>query len=707
MFERYRKALKITVALAVAGTTAALLAQSPQKSDIANPSEWQTYGNGAGQLFYSPLDQINDRNVSTLGLSWSVDLPARDGPFGNTLVAGDIAYESVAGGRIYAVDVRAGKLLWQFEPEINFSGAALATFIGARLQRGLALKDDKVFIPLPDCRMVALDRKNGEKLWDRQTCDRTAGFTQTGAPLIAKSLVVVGNSCMDAGGRRGFVTALDQKTGEEKWRFQVVPQYPGEPAGGQENEALEMAAKTWGTGLAQQQVGCGGNYGGMTYDPVLNLIYVSTSGAGPWSPTGRAKDAGDELFAGSIVALNADTGEYVWHYKLTPNDGWNWEAFQSLVTDLTIDGQKRRVLMNAPKHGFLIALDAKTGAFISAGKITDVNWAKGFDPKGRPILTGDANYWEKGSEGAIVSPGPTGGHSTQPMSYSPKTGLVYVPASNIPMRLVAQSDAVVGGVAWDAYREEAGHPRNGALVAIDPITQKIRWEIKQAKTYNGGVLSTGGNLVFQSVGTGALEVRAADTGKLLWSKYLGGVQLGAPSTVMIGGDQYILFPYGNATSAGGGLSVPVLTSCEECRHAPARILAFKLGGKKTLPPNPKLPAVPKPPLPRFSEALAAKGKGLYATYACEICHGLEMINGGGTAPDLHRTDEARHHLFADIVRGGLLNQSGMPRFAELTDDDLQSLQAYIINNAWDAHEARGKKAQRVRRDEAPAPVRVH
>lgn len=698
MFRNQRKSAGLALGLAVAAMASALAAKAQDGApviDAPNAAEWRTPGNGAGQLFYSPTDQINDKTVSGLGLAWSVDLPTKDGPVGNILVADGIAYESAAGGRVYAVDARTGELLWQFEPEYNLAGASLASFIGARATRGLTLEDDKVFVSLPDCRTVALDRKSGRTLWDKQTCERSPGFAQTGVPLVAGKLVLVGNSCMDTGGRRGFVTARDQETGEEKWRFYVVPQYPDQPAGGQENEALEMAAKTWGS-VSQPQVGCGGSYGGMTYDPALNLVYISTSGTGPWSPVGRGKDAGDELFAGSIVALNAETGEYVWHYKLAPNDGWNWEAYQSLVTDLTIDGRKRRVLMNAPKHGFLVMLDAATGKFISAGKTTKINWATGFDAEGRPILTGDANYWEKGSEGTVVLPGPSGSHNWQAMSYNPETGLIYVPVSNLPTRMRRDDTIAVGGATMEAYYQDSEYRRNGALVAIDPETQTTRWEIKQELVYNGGILSTGGNLVFQGTGAGYFEARAADSGKLLWSQYLGGSLLGAPSTVVLGGEQYILLPSGNANSSGIGMASPELTSCADCRQAPSRILAFKLGGKKILPRNPKLPPFPKPPLPRFSEALAARGQGLYESNACEVCHGLQVINGGGTTPDLRRTDETRHELFAEIVRGGLLNQSGMPRFSSMSDDDLKALQAYVINTAWDTYSGQGTKGRRLK-----------
>jgi PQQ-dependent dehydrogenase (methanol/ethanol family) len=697
MFSNFPKRPNLTVVAMVVGMAAALFAKAfatDQMADAPNPAEWRMYGNGPSQLFYSPIDQINDKNVSRLGLAWSVDLPTRDGPVGNILVADGIAYESAAESRIFAVDLKAGKLLWEFNAEINFVGGSLGTFIGARLQRGLALDGDNLFISTPDCRTIAIDKKTGQKIWDKKICEKESGLMgRTGAPHVGNGLVFTGATCGDMAQQRGITIALDQKTGDEKWRFYGVPRFPEEPAGGQDNAALEMAAKTWGSSVPQEQVACGGNWEGITYDPVLNQVYVSTSGTVPWRPDERGKDAGDELFAGSIVALNADTGDYVWHYKLAAHDGWNWEAFQSIVTDLTFDTQKRRVVMNAPKHGFLITLDAKTGKFISGDQIARVNWAKGFDPEGRPIVTGDANYWEKGGRGTITYPGVSGAHSWQPMSYSPQTGLVYVPVSNGPTLMAIESN-VIGGAEWGSDYTDAHNPQSGALVAIDPVNHKIRWEITQQRPSNGGVLSTAGNLVFQGTASGYFEVRGADSGKLLWSKYLGGSLQGAPSTVMIGAEQYILLPFGNSTSASQGLTLATLDSCEDCRQAPSRILAFKLGAPGVLPPNPKLQPVPKPPLQRFADALSAKGKHLYASSGCDNCHGMNMINGGGKTPDLHRTNEARHSIFAEIVRGGLLNRTGMPRFSYLTDDDLKALQAYIINNAWTAYQSDDKKAGR-------------
>ena len=679
--------------LAAAVVTAIFLfVAACQGNSVPDSSDWDIIGNGTDNFFYSSLDQINDGNVQNLGLAWSVDLPTLDGPVGNILVSDGIAYESAAESRVFAIDLKTKKLLWEFSPEIDFENAHIGTFILARMQRGVSVDGDQLFIATADCQMIALDKKSGEVNWNQHFCDMSTGLgSGTAAPRVGNGLVFQGTTCSDAFNTRGYIVALDQKTGKERWRFYGVPQFPNAPEGGQATPELEMAAKTWGKSPPQEQVACGGNWEGLTFDPVLNQLYIPTSGHVPWRPDQRAPDAGDELFAGSIVAVNADSGKYAWHYKLAPHDGWNWEASTpSVVTNLKVDGQDRRVLMNAPKHGFLITLDAKTGEFLAGDRIAKVNWASGFDAKGRPILTGEANYWEKGSEGAITYPGPGGAHLWQPMSFSPDTGLVYIPVSNGPTLMAADNATIVGGAKWDISYEDADNPQFGSLVAIDPVSHKIRWEIKHEMTLNGGVMSTAGNLVFQGTGDGKFEVRAADTGKLLWSKYLGASLQGVPSTFMFEGEQYILLPVGNATSASPGMTLAKIGSCEDCRQAPSRILAFKLGGKETLAPNPKLPQMPKPPLPRFSAALAEKGAELFLSTGCETCHGDRLINGGGKAPDLRRADEARHKLFKEIVHGGLLKLNGMPQFDYLTDAELEAIQAYIINNAWDEYEKSDK-----------------
>lgn len=661
----------------IAVSTSASLANPAAMSSENN--EWRLLGNGHEQIFFSPLSQINDGNVNRLGLAWYADIPSRDGLVGNALVADGVVYQSGALNRVYANDVRTGKLLWAFDPQYNYSGGTMSTYLGGRINRGLALWEDKVLIATGDCRMIAVNRNTGAKVWETVSCDKTDEYTQTGAPRVGGGMVFTGNSCMDSGKVRGYVTAYDVNTGREKWRWFTVP---GDPSEGYENEAMEMAAKTWGTNWRQNTHGCGQVWEVITYDPKLNLLYIGPGGVSPFSPAQRAPDAGDELFTNSIVALKADTGEYVWHYKLTPHDAWNLEPMPPMIVNLPINGQTRRVVLEAGKNGFFYVLDAKTGKFISANNFAPVNWAKGIDQKtGRPILNPEANWWEK-PDGAVVYGAVVGLRNWNPMAYNPNTGLAYIPLQNVPTRVTSDPKDILGGALWEMINVDTKKwTQEGRLVAWDPLTQKARWSVQHEMPINGGVMTTAGNLVFQGTATGQLEARAANTGKLLWSGNVGGVAVAAPTTVEIDGEQIILVPSGNGGSSVTARAMPQFAVCKACR-APTRLLAFKLNGTAKLPKVNPEPPFPEPPRKPYPDALAKRGSVLYKREGCELCHGIETVSLRGSVPDLRRTPAERHNLFAEIVQGGLLKNLGMPEFGYLTEKDVQALQAYVINQAW-------------------------
>jgi PQQ-dependent dehydrogenase (methanol/ethanol family) len=641
-------------------------------------------GNGHEQQFYSPLTQINDKNVQQLGLAWSADLPTQDGLVGNPLVADGVVYQSGSMNRVYANDVRTGKLLWTFDPQYSFEGGTYATVIGARLNRGLAIWEDKVLIGTGDCRMIAVDRKTGAKVWDVVSCDKSEEYRmQTGAPHVGGGLVFTGNSCIDSGLVRGYVTAYDIKTGQQKWRFYTVP---GDPSKPQDSPLYDRIAKTWGTDWWKHTHGCGGVYEPITYDEKLNLVYLGVGGVSPFNPTMRAPDAGDELFTNSIVAVKADTGEYVWHYKLTPHDAWNFEPMQIMVADLPIEGKTRRVILEAPKSGFFYVLDAANGKFISADKFTTENWASRIDQKtGRPVPIPDANYWEK-PDGAVVWGGPLGLHGTQAMAFNPATHLVYIPVHNLPVKMVQDKTDVMGGTRWVSDYEDDKIKRSGELVAYDPIAQKARWRVKHEMAVNGGVMSTAGNLVFQGTAMGKLEARRADTGELLWSGDVGTAILAAPTTVEVDGEQLLLVSVGNGGSGGMGRFDAKFSACDTCL-GPPRLLAFKLGGTAALTKVDPPPPFPKPPRPPYPEELANRGAGVFMALNCDVCHGTQLQSVGGFVPDLRRASMSTHDLFSRIVHEGLLKTAGMPQFADATEDDLRALQAFIINGAWKAYNA--------------------
>jgi PQQ-dependent dehydrogenase (methanol/ethanol family) len=662
---------------------------SSQKVAHPSDSDWSMLGRTSDMQHNSPLAQINDTTVKKLGLAWVTDIPSKDGLVGNPLVVDGVVFQSGPMGRIYANDVRTGKLLWQFDADVKFDGATLDTFWSVRHNRGVAVLDDKVIVAVGDCRLIAVDRKTGRKVWEAVSCDRSGTYGITGAPRVGGGMVFIGNNCIDSGMERGFVDAFDAKTGARKWRFYTVP---GDPAKPQDNAVMEMAAKTWGEDWYSKTHGCGSPWDAITYDPKLNLLYIGTGGPAPFSPAERGRNAGDELFTNSIVAVKADTGEYVWHYKTTPQDGWNFDATMHLmVAELPLQGKSRRVVMTAPKNGFFYVLDAQTGKFISAKNFTPVNWASHIDQAtGRPVTIPDARYWERPHEKTVASPGPYGAHNWQAMAFNQATGLVYIPVIVAPTLIELDPKAKVGGMSFDMYYGTTGKDPKwtsyGELVAWDPVAQKARWRVRQRMPINGGTLTTSGNLVFQGTADGQVNAFAADTGERLWSYDVGASVQAAPTTVQIDGEQIVLVSAGNAASATPGTYMARYGTTPATRSQ-ARLLAFKLGGTAALPAAKAQAKFNKPPRPRQPESLARIGENRYEQHFCVDCHGLKAESSGGSIPDLRRASGETHDLFAGIVLGGLRKDKGMPIFTDVTMDDLQAIQAYLINASWDAYTA--------------------
>jgi PQQ-dependent dehydrogenase (methanol/ethanol family) len=658
----------------------------PVESQTPN-SEWLHLGNNAEVQHYSPLAQVNDKTVRQLGLAWAADIPSLDGLVGNPLVASGIVYQSGPQGRVYANDVRTGKLVWRFDAKTQFDGVSYPAYKSSRFNRGLALEGERVFVASGDCHLFGLDRKTGTVLWDTQACDPKHAYGITGAPRVGGGMVFIGNACADTGASRGYVDAYDMATGKRRWRFYTVPKDRSE---GNDSDVMQMAANTWGTGSLKKSHGCGSAWDAMTYDPVLNLLYIGVDGPWPWSPADRGADRGDELFTDSIVAVRADTGEYVWHFKETPEDGWNLSAtMHIMLADLNIRGRKTRVILQAPKNGYFYVLEAKTGKFISANNYLPVTWALGIDPQsGRPIANKAANYWEHPGALSIASPGPSGAHNWQAMAFNPATGLVYIPASQLPTAMTPDPNAFVGGMIFDEYYGMRGDPKwkaAGYLIGWDPLTQSQRWKVELASPLNSGLMSTGGNLVFQGGPDGRFNAYSADRGRLLWSFDTHESIMAAPTTVEIDGQQLILVSAGNSSSAILGTYLAKLASSPQTR-GPTRLLAFKLGGQAPLPPF-MIAKIPEPPLPLQPKDLAAKGEALYNEHNCAGCHGFEVENASGVAKDLRFASAGTHREFAAIVVGGLRHDRGMPAFRDLTSDDARAIQAYVLNQAWSGYQA--------------------
>ena len=664
------------------GVTDAMIAQ-------AKEGEWLSYGRDYNEQRFSTLTQINDANVGQLGLAWSADLDTARGQEATPLMHDGVLYTTTAWSMVKAYDARTGKLIWAYDPKVPRE--KLVDVCCDAVNRGVAIYGDKVYVGTLDGRLVALEAKNGKVVFDKGVIPAGSHQAITGAPRIAKGKVLLGSAGSEYFSR-GYLAAYDPQTGEELWKFYTVP---GDPSKPQEGKHLDAAAKTWSGEF--WKLGGGGNvWDSITYDPATNLIYFGTANAEPWNPAHRnTKGAGDSLYTASIVAVNADTGEYAWHFQETPEDRWDFDSTQQImVADLTIEGQQRHVVMHAPKNGFFYTLDAKTGKFIS-GKpfVQGINWASGLDPvTGAPNVNPDAKYELTGKPWVGV-PGAVGAHSWTPMSYSPKTGLVYIPTNNTPQFYMNDPDwkpgttgfqlgvdFTGGGVPADkAIRDATMKAMTGALVAFDPIAGKARWTVPYPSPTNGGTLATAGNLVFQGSATGQFHAYSADTGKPLWSFETQSGVLAAPMTYALDGEQYVavMVGWGGVWDVSGGALVT-----NKLTPNISRLMVFKLGGKAVLsPPPPSAKRVLDPPPVTGKPEQIALGAKLFAN-TCSVCHGNVAVSGA-LNPDLrHSVALGNPKLWNDIVGNGLLKQNGMVAWKDqFTPDQIEAIRHYIISRA--------------------------
>ncbi len=423
------RTVRRTLSAAVAALVIAYAAQPLALAEIdgtvlaneAGGTDWPEYGRTFSEQRFSPLDQINRQNVAKLGLAWSLELPEWN-VSSAPVEADGVIYIAVGFSVIYAVDAVSGKMLWSYDPKILPEKMHLAWGI-----RGLAFWKDKVIAGVQDGRLFALDAKTGKLVWETLTTEPGDNRYITGAPRVFNGKVIIGQGGADFGHVRGYVSTYDIDTGKLLWRWFIVP---GDPSKGFENKAMEMAAKTW-TGEWWKFGGGGTAWNAMTYDPELNRIYIGTGNGGPWNRKLRSPGGGDNLFLCSVVALDADTGEYIWHYQTTPGESWDFTSTMDIVmATIPVDGKPRKVLLHAPKNGFFYVLDRQSGKLISAEKLGKVTWAKGIDmATGRPIEVPGVRY-EDGE--ALMWPGSGGVHNWQPMSFSPDTGLTYVPVHEMP-----------------------------------------------------------------------------------------------------------------------------------------------------------------------------------------------------------------------------------------------------------------------------------
>ncbi len=625
-----------------------------------HPGEWLTAGRDFGKGHYSPLAQINTKTVDRLGFAWDYDTQTNRGLEATPIVVDGVMYASGSTGKAYALDAKTGKELWSFDPHADLRVNREACC--DEVNRGVAVWQGRVYVASFDGILYALDAATGKVLWQADTItDKKIGYSVSGAPEVAGHVVVIGNSGAEYDAR-GYVSAYDLDTGKLAWRFYTVP---GDPSKPQESPELKVAVKTWDAKSRWDMGGGGTVWDSMVYDPDLNLLYFGTGNGTFYDQSRRSPSGGDNLYIASILAINPDTGRLVWHYQEVPGDQWDFDTLQPIIlTDLKIGGASRKVLMQASKDGFFYIIDRKSGELLSAENFVPVSWASHVDMKtGRPVEAADARTYRYSSNGkGYIQPSPMGGHNWNPMSYDPKTGLVYIPAIEN-----GQTGIFTG---------------NTFLRAWDPIQSKAVWNVSVGEWWDhAGVLSTAGGLVFQGNGPGHLIAYDSATGKKLKDMDVGSTIIAAPMSYSVDGVQYIAVM---AAWGGGGWSIPHPESAAYQRGNEGRIVVFKLdGGTVPIPPLlPPIQPIPQPP-PLTASADSVKQGGALFGARCGACH---VNQPRSEAPDLRRMAPETHEAFNQIVLGGILKNAGMPPWeGVLTQADVDAIHAYLISLSWDAY----------------------
>lgn len=646
------------------------------------PGDWPSYGRSAGEQHFSPLTEIDTRNVAKLNLAWFHDLPAQHSA-SQPIEAGGLLFTATGHSDVRAFDAVTGELKWMWESHAaERSGVKLRQGYGPR---GLAYHRGHVIVATHDGRLVSLDARTGRVDWTTQTIDPKNNAYITGAPRAFDGKVIIGFAGADGGGVRGYVSCYDAVSGRQLWRFYTVP---GNPAIDRD-ETTRRAAKTW-TGEWWKAGGGGTAWNSLVYDPELKRFYIGTGNGYPYNQALRSPAGGDNLYLSSIVALDANTGSYIWHYQINPGEQWDYKATQDItLATLKIDGKPRKVLMQAPTNGFFYVIDRTDGKLISATPFVKTTWASSIDIKtGRPVENPGARYHGKGL--FEMWPNIVGGHSWPPQSYSPRTGLVYIPTIERGM--------LIGDKGIDLSKEKTPeNPTNinagmgvtgdfsialpgeaSYLQAWDPVARKARWKVRLPGAWPAGTMATAGDLVFQGRLDNRFDAYDARNGKRVWSYNVGAPIVAAPISYQIDGRQYVSVITGNGGAGGGYHGRTQQAMRIDYRTQARRVLTFALGGRAVLPPTPAPEPLRAPSDPDYRADAGRELLGnMYYHMACGTCHGGQGM-AAGTAPDLRTSAiPANEEAFLSIVRDGALVPNGMPRFEDMPPDQIAAIRQYL------------------------------
>jgi len=659
----------------------------------ARPGEWLSHGRTYSEQRFSPLTQINTSNVKDLGVAWEYRTYSVRGLEATPIVANGTMFITLPWSKVIALDAKSGRELWTYDPHVP--GAMGRYACCDVVNRGVAIWRGALFVGTLDGRLIKLDAATGKPFWTVDTIEnKNHAYTITGAPRVVDGLVVIGNGGAEYDAR-GYVTAYDATSGKLAWRFYVVP---GDPSKPQENPALSAALKTWDTGGKYKfwTIGGGGApWNSMAFDPALDLLYFGTGNGNPWNRDIRSPKGGDNLYLSSVLAIHAKTGQLAWYYQTTPGDTWDFDSTADVVlADLNIGGQLRHVLMHAPKNGFFYVLDRATGKLISAQKFGIVTWAKGIDPKtGKPIENPDARY---SSKMAVVYPQTVGAHNWQPMSFDPQTGLVYIPAMDGSAIFIAEKNFRYRPKAWNLGVDFAGlsqvvldlikkgtppPPAVGYIKAWNPVSQKEAWQVPMGGSWNSGLLSTAGGLVFGGDAYGMFNAYEAKTGAKIWSIDLKTGILAPAMSYMVGGQQYVALLAGWGGAGGLAAFRDPKTALSKYQTNQGRLFVFKLGGRKQVAALSPEGVPPSEPPPETADATTIQKGFLLYHHTCLVCHGF-FAQSEGEVPDLRLVPTDIWGQYGNIVLDGALADGGMASFRDiLSKDDVTAIRAYVLQQA--------------------------